>query len=96
MFLKKLIATLFVDNPNNYKHVMHIDGNLLNFKASNLKWVQYQEWANHKRGKNTIKEKKKLIERLIHKGYSDTTICVYADTYPVAFKTVYKNVNNVL
>ena len=34
-----MIASLFVANPNNYRIVKSIDGDLRNLKASNLKWV---------------------------------------------------------
>jgi len=33
------VAKLFVDNPNGYKDVYHIDGDTLNDNSSNLKWV---------------------------------------------------------
>ena len=35
----KAFATLFVPNPNNYKFVKPLDGNVLNLKANNLVWV---------------------------------------------------------
>ncbi|HEY4876659.1 MAG TPA: hypothetical protein VIH86_13865 [Puia sp.] len=38
--LHKLVATLFVPNPNNYKMIRHNDGNKLNNYASNLEWVK--------------------------------------------------------
>ena len=34
----RLIATAFIDNPNNYDIVMHIDNNKQNNNISNLKW----------------------------------------------------------
>ena len=36
----RMIATLFVPNPDNYKFVKPIDGDYANLKASNLKWVR--------------------------------------------------------
>ena len=94
--LKKLIATLFVSNPNNYKHVIQRDGNPLNFKSSNLQWAQYKEWTIPQRGKNTIKRKKVLIESLLCRGYPVGYICEIANTYNVALNTVYNHVYNVL
>lgn len=40
--LSILVATCFIDNPNQYKHVRHIDGDIKNCEASNLEWVKYK------------------------------------------------------
>jgi hypothetical protein len=34
----KLIAEHFIDNPNNYNEINHIDGNKLNNNITNLEW----------------------------------------------------------
>lgn len=34
----KLVASAFIDNPNNYKEINHIDGNKLNNNVNNLEW----------------------------------------------------------
>lgn len=39
-FVHTIVATLFVENPNKFTHVKHIDGNKSNNKADNLMWVQ--------------------------------------------------------
>lgn len=36
--LHKLVADNFIDNPNNYNQVNHIDGNKQNNRADNLEW----------------------------------------------------------
>lgn len=38
--VSQLVAQSFVENPQNYKKVKHIDGNIENNKAENLIWVQ--------------------------------------------------------
>lgn len=36
--LHKLVAENFIDNPNNYTQINHIDGNKENNKVDNLEW----------------------------------------------------------
>lgn len=37
-YVHRLVALAYVDNPNNYKYVMHLDGDKTNCDASNLAW----------------------------------------------------------
>lgn len=39
--LHKLMAKLFIPNPNNYKYVRAIDGNAMNVNINNLEWIEY-------------------------------------------------------
>lgn len=39
----RVVAELFVDNPNNYDEVDHLDCNRMNPAASNLEWVTHEE-----------------------------------------------------
>ena len=38
-----LVATCFVNNPNKYKHISHLDGDYRNDHCSNLKWIEFEE-----------------------------------------------------
>ena len=39
--LHRLVASVFIKNPNNYNEVDHIDGIKTNNSASNLRWVNH-------------------------------------------------------
>lgn len=42
-----LVAKTFLDNPNDYKHVIHLDGNGSNNSADNLRWCSYTDFIKH-------------------------------------------------
>lgn len=39
-FIDILVAETFLDNPNNWRHVRHIDGDISNSRVENLEWVE--------------------------------------------------------
>lgn len=43
VYAHRLVATLFLDNPNNLPYVHHKDENKLNNNVSNLEWVSPQK-----------------------------------------------------
>ena len=43
VFVHRLVAELFLENPNNYSDVDHLDSNRMNPSVDNLEWVTHQE-----------------------------------------------------
>jgi hypothetical protein len=43
----RIVAMTFIDNPNNYAQVNHIDENTFNNCVSNLEWVSNQQNSRH-------------------------------------------------
>lgn len=62
--VSKLVAKLFVENPNDYVFVRHIDGNPANNCADNLEWVPYSastaEATKRQRGVSRLRRVQQL------------------------------------
>lgn len=63
----RLVAQAFVNNPNNYNQVDHLDGNKLNNNANNLAWVTPKENTNRAWQKGLAKytdERKQKLSKI--------------------------------
>ena len=47
MYVHRLVALCFIDNPNGYKEVNHKDGNKKNNAVSNLEWCDRRKNNKH-------------------------------------------------
>ena len=58
-----LFANLFIDNPNNYKYVNHIDSNKLNNSLDNLEWCtnSYNVYHGWHSGNRTHKNRTRVV-----------------------------------
>lgn len=80
--MPQLVAKAFIDNPNNYTKIIHLDKNYENNAVSNLKWAEDYEWAQnrkpiesiHVRCLQTKKEYVSIAEAARDTGLSETTI----------------------
>ena len=45
--LDKIVATAFLSNPHNCKHILHKDNDVYNNAASNLQWCNIAELRGH-------------------------------------------------
>lgn len=54
----RLVASVFIPNPNNYPVVMHLDNNRQNSNVNNLKWGTYLE-----NNKQAIDEGRMIVPR---------------------------------
>lgn len=89
----KLVALMFVDNPNNYVIIDHIDGNKTNNVAKNLRWVTNSENVLNPNTYSKFKENVTIVRK--NEG---VCVCKLDDNYKVleifnSFEDAAKNVN---
>lgn len=46
-YIHRIVAKVFLDNPNKYKYVNHIDGNKKNNCVENLEWCSAKDNTKH-------------------------------------------------
>lgn len=62
IYTDKLIAMAFVPNPNEFKYIKHLDGNVSNNEIHNLKWIPKMYRKNLKNKKFNIIEDFKVAK----------------------------------
>lgn len=99
-FVHRIVAELFVPNPDNYSDVDHLDSNRMNPDVKNLEWVPHEE--NIKRayergghigratGEKNPKARltPKLVMELREKYKAGITIQEMSDEYGLPWNTV--------
>lgn len=71
--IKRLVAQLFVDNPNGLPCVVNIDGDKNNCTAANLKWVSVNELGSYKGDKSLQYD---VVIKRIKEAKDDTYLMV--------------------
>ena len=75
LLLHRIIATAFIDNPEEKPCVNHIDENKLNNDLSNLEWCTERENAIH--GTRTKRVAEKLSQKVIQLDLDDNILNVF-------------------
>lgn len=55
-YIHRLVAQAFIDNPNEYKYINHINGNKKDNRVENLEWCSAKYNTNHAIKKGLIKK----------------------------------------
>ena len=74
--LHRLVALLYIDNPNNYPVVNHIDGNKKNNHKDNLEWCTVKHNTLHAI-KLGLRSSKHLCKKTVQKDLDNNVIKVY-------------------
>ena len=75
LFLHRIIAIAFIDNPGKKPQVNHIDENKLNNDLSNLEWCTERENLIH--GTRTKRVAEKLSQKVIQLDLNDNILNVF-------------------
>ena len=75
LYLHRIIATAFIDNPGKKPQINHIDENKLNNDLSNLEWCTERENAIH--GTRTKRVAEKLSKKVIQLDLNDNILNVF-------------------
>nr|DAQ69232.1 MAG TPA: homing endonuclease [Caudoviricetes sp.] len=90
--IHRLVAEMFIDNPNNLPQVNHIDGNKLNNRVENLEWVTNKYNTQHGYDNNVYKNKYRCELKVTNKITGDVlyfkSIRKCSDTLNINRKTI--------
>lgn len=88
--VNRLVAKTFIENPNNYEVVNHIDGNKLNNNVSNLEWCSSKMNRKHAVENNLVNFHTRKVQQL---GMDGTLIATYDSIKEAEEKTGCSNKN---
>lgn len=86
--IHRLVATLFVNNPQNKPCVDHIDGDRLNNKADNLRWCTLRENLNFDNVKRKTNSDIKGVKATKHNSYYYQIYEGYKKIKSKSYKTI--------
>lgn len=96
LFVHRIIAELYLSNPENLPQVNHIDGNPLNNSISNLEWCSQRDNNIHaiKTGLRPTKLNKEIVECIREDLAKKITIREIALKYNVGKTIIFKIKHN--
>ncbi len=103
IYVHKLVADLFVPNPNDYKKLVFRDRNRTNCHASNLEWVSRETYADYMRERKSIYDYKPdfkpntkltpakvaLLKKIIHDPNRKTRYKIIAKRFGINITTLF-------
>lgn len=92
-YLHRLLAQLFIENPNNYKIVNHKDGNKLNYNLKNLEWCTHSQNTKHSHDELESKASRKVIYIVTNTEYN--SIRKTSKETGVSIKIISKSCRNI-
>ncbi len=62
--IHRLIAIHFIENPNNFSYIQHINGDKIDNRIENLRWIDRKNKGKYKKGVYFNKASNKFIARI--------------------------------
>ncbi len=103
-YVHKLVANLFVPNPNNHRYIIFKDRNRSNCRADNLEWVDYDTYKayrkefsksvydyrpNFKPNPKLTPAKVKLLKKMINDPNRKTRYKIIAKQFGISLGTLF-------
>jgi hypothetical protein len=92
-YLHRILAQLFIKNPDNYKIVNHKDGNKLNYNLINLEWCTHSQNTKHSHDELDNKASRKVI--CISNNIEYNSIRKASKTTGLSVKTISNSCRNL-
>ncbi len=103
IYIHKIVADLFVTNPNSYKKLVFKDRNRTNCHASNLVWVSKEEYADYMRERKSVYDyrpdfkpntkltpaKVAMLKKIIHDPNRKTRYKIIAKRFGINITTLF-------
>lgn len=93
--IHKLVAQAFIPNPLSKEQVTHIDGNKLNNKVDNLKWVYISESKHKMFNEGKRKESKGTGTKISYNDKNYNTYTAIARDFGIPLNTFYNRLYNL-
>lgn len=105
--IHRLVAEVYLENPNNYEQVNHKDGNKLNNHVSNLEWCSMSHNIRHAIDTGLMRTPQGIVHGMSKLKESDIaeikrlydtkefTYAKLADKFNVTTSTIYKVMHNI-